>query len=122
MTSEAASPSVATRASCLGCRLGSGLAHWKASCLHGDPGLHLGQPARVATLELEAESCPTVEVDWGAVGSAYAYVRLSETNLKSSHPHTGVGTMGFTARIRMFSAVKRKACGYRTVEHVTTMV
>jgi hypothetical protein len=32
-----------------------------------DPDLHPSQPARVATLELEASGCLTVEVDWGAV-------------------------------------------------------
>ena len=32
-------------------------------CAASDPDLHSGQPARVATLELEAEGCLTVEVD-----------------------------------------------------------
>ena len=30
--------------------------------------------------------------------------------------------MGFNARIRLFSAVKRKARGYRTVEYMTAML
>ncbi len=37
-------------------------------CAASDPDLHPGEPARVATLELEAEGGLTVEVGWGAVG------------------------------------------------------
>jgi hypothetical protein len=36
-------------------------------CTASDPDLHPGQPARVATLELEVEGCLTVGVDSGAV-------------------------------------------------------
>ena len=36
-------------------------------CVASDPDLHPDQPARVATLELEAEGCLTVEVGWKEV-------------------------------------------------------
>ena len=37
-------------------------------CAASDPDLYPGQPARVATWELEASGGLTVEVGWGAVG------------------------------------------------------
>jgi glycosyltransferase involved in cell wall biosynthesis len=67
-------------------------------CAASDPDLHPGQPARVATLELEAEGSLTVEVDWKEVaggrtsktrnyhtltpvwkpwGSVYAYLHMA---------------------------------------------
>jgi hypothetical protein len=75
-------------------------------CAASDPDLHPGQPARVTTLELEAEGCLTVEVDWGAVsfgcpsqirnhhaltpawepwGSEYEYLDRCATSKESSH-------------------------------------
>ena len=39
-------------------------------CAADNPDLHPGQLARVATLELEAEGCLTVEVDWKEVAGS----------------------------------------------------
>jgi hypothetical protein len=56
-------------------------------CAASDPDLYPGQPARVATWELEAEGCLTVEVDWKEVaGGRTSKTRNHHTLTPASEP------------------------------------
>ena len=68
-------------------------------CAASDPDLHSGQPARVATLELEAEGSLTVEVDWKEVaGGRPSQTRNHHTLTPAwdpwGSPHAYVTTAG----------------------------